>query len=491
MNDMRSKLSSRITEGSAGQFLSRMNSLGLDSLPLESLIRKFVVIESIIDPIEVSKNVESYASKYASMGVSHVKKMIEVLPRNSAIGRPLEIDGGGLPMFLLPFFSHLSLPCKPGEIVWVIFDKPGVKDVPFGYWICRVPDFSYVDDVNHTHMPRRWDPSMFSPGSRDLAEGEGSPKFEFRNGAVTVTTDNERVTVPETIVVQGDEDEFEKIIKFSDGKSVAVHEPVPRFNKRPDDVALEGSNNTLIVLGTDRIGPAASFEDDDDGTRTASRPSTDAASEAGVIDIVAGRGQTSATSGMTTKNSLDFVELDKSIPNVQIGEGDVDFKNDRSRVYVSVGTGKTIDAQLNDAFPGLVATVVGPESARESSNGTLGAAVVKSDVVRIVGRSEIVIVSTGYDVSPTSIVDKVNSEEFACIVLKPNGDIVFKPSKTGFIRLGGEDADRAIVCTAEPADSTTEGSVKHRPMISTMGGQTGTGVGSQGTYSSKVLVKAS
>lgn len=479
-----------VAEGLASEKAQKISDGISSQVPVYPTFRKYLVLDVLLDQVEISTHIDAYVSKYLPLGVSNIKK-ITVAPRNTVIARPLEIDGGGTAMFLFPFFpSHLSLPCKPGELVWVIFERPDVKDNDIGYWICRVPDFAYVDDPNHTHFPRKWDPSMFPPGSRDASTGKGQPEFEFRNGAVGKNDDGERITVPETQVIAGDEDEFEKIIRDSDGAQTSVREAVPRFNKRPDDVVFEGSNNTLIVLGTDRSGPAEEFTDNQSGTRKSLLPAQDLNHHAGSIDLVAGRGQTEKTGVKKVTNSLGLEESDKSIPNVNPREGDPDLKNDRSRVIVTVGTGKSIDSQMNEKLVDLYVKLMSGAQIEQAAGAVPGTAAIKSDTIRIISRAEVMIVSTNYDVQDSKMIDKLDLDEFACVVLQPGGDIILRPAKKGFVKLGDEEADRAILCSAEPALSKEDGTVTHSPMISTMGGQIGTGVGLQGTYSTRVLVSA-
>lgn len=476
-----------------GQLERKLQHVGPDlTVPPtpQSVFRKYVVQDVLLDLTEIQEHPDEYRSKYLQMNISNSEKVFSA-PRNSIIAQPLEIDGGGVNMVLYPFFpSHLSMPAKPGELVWVVFDKPNAKDVDVGYWICRVPDVSWVDDPNHTHFPRRWDPSLLPPGSRAKSTEGAQPQFEFRNGAVRDTPDG-RVTVPETRVIYGPEDAFETLLKESDGRQASTPEAVPRFNKRPDDVAFEGSNNTLIVLGTDRSGPAEKFETDPDtGLRRASLPETDLTHHAGSIDIVAGRGQGQTTAVKEATNSLGQKESDKSLSNQNPREGDPDLKTDRSRVLVTVGTGKFIDGQLNEALPGVYTTVMSGDEITRATDAIPGAVAIKSDVIRMVARAEIIIVSTNYDVEDGKMIEKVDSGEFACVVLKPNGDIILKPATKGLLKLGDETADRALLCTDLPAIHK-DGAVSPAtpPLSNTMGGKFGgTQIPTQGTWAKKILV---
>ena len=75
----------------------------------------------------------------------------------------------------------------------------------------------------------------------------------------------------------------------------------------------------------------------------------------------------------------------------------------------------------------------------------------------------------------------------ASVVLTSGGDVIITPSLTGVIKLGGADADKALVCTAVPAPAAN-GIVTGTPLISTMGGVVGSG-GAQGMFATRVLVK--
>ena len=58
----------------------------------------------------------------------------------------------------LPFFSsHIKMPVKPGEYVW-IFKDPYNKNSNIynitSYWLSRVHALNYTEDVNYTHNDR-------------------------------------------------------------------------------------------------------------------------------------------------------------------------------------------------------------------------------------------------------------------------------------------------------------------------------------------------
>jgi hypothetical protein len=80
---------------------------------------------------------------------------------------------------------------------------------------------------------------------------------------------------------------------------------------------------------------------------------------------------------------------------------------------------------------------------------------------------------------------KIGNAVGAYIELKTNGDICIVPADQGVVRLGGEDADKAMLgMTGADAAGTVTGI----PIISTMGGVIGSG-GAPGSFASKIMVK--
>lgn len=474
--------------------------------PLSPFVR-MIVLEVISDPNNdlLDEKRKAYWQGLGTTNMTYASK----LPRNTIIARRVGEDSSA--MFVFPFFpSHLSLPCKPGECVWVMFENPdSPSDAAF--WICRVIEPHTSDDVNHSHPGRDFEISM-TPSTKDRADNESSGTaasgenvwHELRNGPV-VKVEKDRTTSNQNILLKGEtEDVFERLITETDASKLMSYESVPRFRKRPGDIALEGTNNTLIVLGTDRAGPIATYEEPTTEeeklfwSKKAKFPTTDYPQAAGSIDIVVGRGQTDLTSGKEaettsiknaageTKGTKLKNELNKSLDVLLNTEGDPDFVNDRSRILVSQRT--SVDTNFN---------LSGYNADLGVTDNTTGdaAIVIKSDKVRLVARSDLQILVTNFTTSNTPgrqdvKLDGTNAENWASITIKTNGDIVFKPSAEGYVRLGDETADRAILCTDSPATiDNGKVSVSTKSITTTMGGAFGgTGQETQGTWAKKVLV---
>jgi hypothetical protein len=457
------RASELVATGKFGQVASHEAAMGAFGSGSPPSFSRAIVKEVIFDPsILDDDRKEEIIHELKVSNLSYLNR----LPRNTIIAE-LVRDGKNVnvvPQFFFPFFpSHMSLPVKAGEHVWVMFENqtPQEKSDDHGFWLCKITEPRDVDDDNYTHADRKFDQSL-DPSAKDLAGG-ATPVPGFNNGAIVKISGNYNQD-PETGSVSGDEKAYEKIITETDAGKITDFEPVPRFTKRPGDHVLEGSNNTLISLGTDRTGPAAETVSSPKGKRVKGKPVKDAQGPGvGTIDIVTGRGQ-KKTKAPEIKNTLGNKETDKSIDKEIPNEGDPDFDSDLSRVYVSMKT--DVDTNFNVHIKGFTSVTPGPST------------VVKSDHVRIIARQSI-----RFMVQP-----KFDSPESDCgaIVINANGDVVFIPSSKGIVKLGGDDANLAILGQPEGATNSA-GTVSAPPIISTIGSSVGT-EGVNGAFATKVMM---
>lgn len=527
------------------------------ALHLPPVFQRWVVMETFCDPLVLDD--AKIASIYARLNPVNTppEKRLRIsnlnilkskeLPRNTILAKrvlSLASDGHSLNSdqvsFLYPFFpSHLSLPCKPGEFVWVVFDS--LTDLyDLGYWMCGIVGPSHVEDPNFSHFPRINDNLLVqSPDVETFAAHESNEqnniiprKYHFGDGTYLIDA---RFSITSDGYIK-------KTLQEAEGSVSSVYEPVPRFKKRPSDVVLEGSNNTLIVLGRDRTGSAVSYTKEkiavkyDDNReqileigeldQNQNPPfgfevleyqkiniadSSFQKKNAGSIDIVVGRGQITGSLGTLGKvvlNDLNNQELSKYKSDLVPNEGDPDFRNDRSRIYVSQNT--AVDASL-----GISSQNQQQLKIQDTPQGDAGI-IIKSDKIRIFARSDVQILVSGFDseekvetyqtnpsaetkiqsnvtFSDTIKNEKTNSDNWASITIKSTGDIVFTPSKTGLIKLGGDDANKAILCTENLDPKTTptvaDGQVTVTNMLTQGADALGTGAPGQGTFATKILVK--
>jgi len=351
------------------------------SAPPVSFLRA-VVVEVLND---VALITEEFIEKFEDRVVNF--RDIKTAPRNSLIVRFVSAArdiGSGREYLCLPFLDpHLALPVKSGEMVWVFLEGSDEAIVD-PRWFCRIPEAVSVDDINYTHADRKYqisEKTTSEKSSKDEAPG-------FPNG-------DESLPDASTLNKQ---DDYEKIVNNSRSMKDFRTQAVPRFTKRPGDFAFQGSNNTLIVLGEDRLGEKPSAADE---TSSASREGESHKRGRGAIDIVAGRarfmdleeqwhkGELSAPKTIKnhppSKGRKPWVEVDKVNPD-NSAEGDPDFINDAARLYVS--TGANIDEMWE------LSSEVAPKGVPSGFTSTLrdvkesSVVGVKADEIRIVARKK-------------------------------------------------------------------------------------------------------
>lgn len=450
---------------------------------------RMVILEVISDPGVIDTPKLTHWEH--NLSVANIK-YAGVAPRNSIIAKRVLGNGASASektMVLYPFFPpHISLPAKPGEHVWAIFENKDAKVNELGYWMCRIVGPHFVEDVNYSHADRQFDPS-FVPGIADTFEGKDDPKYEFPNGVIDQTDDGQRFIVGSTSTISGgDEKAYETLLKETEASKMMKYEAVPRYRKRPGDLAFEGTNNTLIVLGTDRTGPIADYDADPDKGKIPKPHDGDNPDVAGtgIIDLVVGRGQFDDTSGKEVDNSISKKELGKSKKDLVDKEGDPDFQTDRSRVLIAQKT--TVDKNFKlDTYNKSKPIGSGVEDAGTGD----GAIVIKSDKVRIIARSDVQILVEGSGAERDDkgrLKDNTDTTKWASITLKASGDVVIVPADKGVIKLGGDDADKAVLCTTVN-NKGAGGTVTASPIVDTMAGAQGGADGLNGTFAKKVLMK--
>lgn len=431
-------------------------SLGNYQLNLPPIFQQWIVLDVVTDPISFT------TEKLINFEIANgpIKNRLltlngRILPRNTIIAHPprnVYNTTTQEPMFLYPFLpSSIALPCRPGEHIWMFFESLQPENqspdatTQRAYWICPVVAEGHVEDVNYSQMSRSDDVEFLKSNgvanAKDRSDGIKA-RYHFKNGVYLnkETLDySQAIFVPST-GAKGDE--YENILRNSDGSKNSVYESVPRFKKRPGDVALEGSNNSLIVLGRDRKGPLVDEESNK--------------KQAGTIDLVAGRGQTPKTKGNVVINDLKNEELAKDRESLVPNEGDPEFKTDKSRIYISQKTNVDENFGISDYNDENFDVI-------DSLDGDPGI-IVKSDKIRLIARSDLQIIVTNNVAEAED-----DPKKFASITVKSNGDIVFKPSDMGYIKLGGDDADRGIVCSAFPV-TKKNGGVEGGHLLTSMGG---------------------
>lgn len=247
----------------------------------------------------------SFVRRALVVAIDHIGGRLEQIPKknpkNSIRARIISepsphafLENDDLPVFW-PLFPYDLMPIKEGEHVYVIFDG---ERTDHGLWLSRIAEPFEVDDRNIT------------PGIK---------KYQIDSSSVSEQQVQDTVSTPAQLTVSS---EFHQ-------------EKVPKFTARVGDRIIEGSNNTIIILGRDRPTDVKSGQTENAGT----------------IDLISGRAK----------------------------DEDIDFANDKSRVYVSMNTDPDGNFNVNvgdSASPGA-------------------AIVIKSDEIRVIARNGMKLVVEG------------------------------------------------------------------------------------------------
>ncbi|MBI2449261.1 hypothetical protein HYV49_03105 [Candidatus Pacearchaeota archaeon] len=231
-------------------------------------------------------------------------------PKNSIKARIISdashsmLNNDDLPVFW-PLFPFDTFPLKEGEHVYVIFEN---EKRDHGLWLTRIPE-------------------PFDTDNRNLALG--IEKYKLNQPDVKERQVQDLEKDPEPVNVSP---EF-------------TVEKVPVFSARIGDRVIEGSNNTIIVLGRDRSSDKNSGQKD----------------QAGSIDIVVGR---------STKNDMDLI-------------------NDKARIYISMNTDVDDNFGITDGTnaKGAVSIAISADEIRIVAKKDMKL-IVKGDVLIGEGASE-------------------------------------------------------------------------------------------------------
>ena len=512
-----------------------------------SAFKQMIVTDVILDSAAIT---DEYAA-FLKETVANLNDTIinaKNIPRNSILARSIHASEGTSQAtskieLVLPFFSaHICPPVKPGEVVWVFLydsDEPlGQKSIGYsnfrrmqmgqtsvrnlldesiesasgfrvpkvGYWIGRVSSFMQFEDTNYTVFSRAFGLTLDDQVGEYPDESE---KYELPKGDYfrTAPDASPNPNVP-SLFTNGAGDgqpriiepvgTIEDIFKNATANGVFEFEPVPRFTKRPGDLVLQGSNNTLISLGVDRTGPIGILNAEESGLpfpilsgSKESKVKEDFVQFAGTIDIVTGRGRgflvnsdgdpeltsariikTDAIGGSAYGDGPGVAENDKdpekSDKTPNLNEGNPDFVLDSSRMYVSMRT----NGDKNFALPQPVVTDNSPtDFYTEGEEGELahipaddeGAAfiITKSDEIRIIARKnekdKPVDGAPEINGSIKIVKEGEVGEDLAMIIMHPDGTVQIDAPR---IILGRNDVGTFDDGPPDPGDDKATGYVK-------------------------------
>lgn len=359
-----------------------------------SPFKKAIILEMILEPSLITEDKKEYYSKFDIKNFSLIKSA----PKNSYIAQMVstEEDAGEMAQestyILAPFFpAHIALPCKPGDFVWAFFDNVR-EEANFGFWICKITTTNYIEDLNYTHYPRTVDFANIDLSdiernnfpqrlifhtnlnnstkiefikSTNKYKAVRSSKFEFiknknfiKNIADSLSDEFNDFIANKDLY---NKNPFKFILRETDAAKLMSYEAVPSFLKRPGDVVFEGSNNNLVLLGTERNFNRLSLDSNLNITKDNENETLYNEDNSGTVDILVGiRNKTYDIERIT--NDMGRLEREKlplfenkhyngedgfPIPDLTCAPT---FRNTKSRIYVSQNTNpdKILDVLESD-----------------------------------------------------------------------------------------------------------------------------------------------
>lgn len=250
--------------------------------------------------------------------IEHYKNLINInaaglknIPNNTAIIKLIShafSKDSDDEIVCYPFFSsHLSMPLKPGEQVWVIFEDPNNLS-QIGYWISRIHEPSHVEDLNYTLFQRS--------------------RYSDPSGKTSASTENDAFQTFSSVSVTSDPEELIKAKDYA--SNLHRFEIVPNYIKRPGDLILQGSNNSLIMLGEARGQSTLN-----DTNLIGNINNIEIPAGSGAIDIVVGRGTLPSTRPDTIiDEEMSLTIADRRDNKLKESEGAVNFATDLARIYM-------------------------------------------------------------------------------------------------------------------------------------------------------------
>jgi hypothetical protein len=313
----------------------------------------------------------------------------------------------------LPLFSsHISMPLKKGEAVWIISFEEKSEDNFNYYWLSRVHGDTATEDANFT-SPNRLNTEKGVDTARAYNK---SQLIEQEYNVADYPKFDNFITLPDesqVFIVSSNDREEQELERLTKSNNITL-EPVPRYYKNEDELALQGSNNTLIALKTfdgytsNREWDTQEYTSEDSFYGNINKVNVE---NDGFIDIVAGRSRfntlpssndffdindvnnfqkTFTTSSFRTcyptiVNSLGKFENNKNFENFleetprPNQEGKPDFNHDAARICLSEN--RNLDREFN-----IFSTFFNQFDMSFPQDFNLSTIVNKSDNIRLIAR---------------------------------------------------------------------------------------------------------
>jgi len=224
-------------------------------------------VNNLFNHIKESQKEKTLKPNITNKGLA-LKNFLKQLPIGTIICKNLT-DRDEKTVICLPLFSsHMSLPVKPGEEIWYFedsesdFNEKDIVGKPLlslkNYWISRKIGTKIAEDLNFTHIQRN---ALISDVRSDDNLNDGEIRIPNNENTQTYEEKYDEV-IPD----------IEEIYSKSKNEKNIFPSAVPRWNSKPYELTLQGSNNSLINL-----------------TKNFNRTDNTLFEGKGAIDLVAGR----------------------------------------------------------------------------------------------------------------------------------------------------------------------------------------------------------
>lgn len=163
--------------------------------------------------------------------------------------------------------SHISLPVKSGEIIWFYKDTTASFDLSTttahpmlsinSYWLSRKVGSRTSEDLSFCFTPRDINISNNSQNIKDKLDGLESKKTDDKKRNKLLKKEEDKkiklpeYAMPETFITKYPFLKDKEVSNvYNDSKSSFDFYPtaVPRWNSKPFELSLQGSNNSLVNL---------------------------------------------------------------------------------------------------------------------------------------------------------------------------------------------------------------------------------------------------
>lgn len=184
------------------------------------IFRKGVVWDFIPSPLSVT---DALVERLVEQGGS--EEALRSAPPNSIVLIPVDYGmAHHLDRLIVcyPFFSHLELPAKPGELVWFTSGSEGMPgSTNSHWWLSRVVSSRTSEDRNYTHYFRDY----WSRDERGYPNGAGSESSSILPGGI---------------------DAFDRIVEESSAAGEFRPDAAARPNSSVNASGISGSHNNRI-----------------------------------------------------------------------------------------------------------------------------------------------------------------------------------------------------------------------------------------------------